>query len=325
MSKESRVVSPDLRPLYPEIEPYRRFRLKVDELHELEVEESGNPEGEPVVFLHGGPGGGLDPVYRRFFDPAKWRIVLFSQRGSGGSTPHACLENNTTWHLVADIETIREHLALDAWHVFGGSWGSTLSLAYASKHPDRIKSLMLRGIFLLRENEIRWFYQFGTSEIYPDAWEGFLAPIPEDEREDLLAAYHRRLTCGDEAVELEAAKAWSVWEGSTSKLITSQKAVEESAVPRFARAFARIECHYFANKGFFENDGWLLDQVDVFRHIPAFIVQGRYDVVCPPRSAWDLHRAWPEAEFIVCPDSGHSVTEPGIRDVLIGITDRLVE
>ena len=324
MTKPSRELSKNLRPLYPEIEPFHEFRLKVDEIHELEVEESGNFAGEPVVFLHGGPGGGIESVYRRFFDPQKWRIVVFSQRGSGNSTPHACLENNTTWDLVEDIEKIRKHLDIEAWHVFGGSWGSTLSLAYASQYPSSIKSLILRGIFLLREQEIRWFYQFGTSELFPDAWEGFLRPIPEDERNDLLGAYHKRLTCGDDETELEAAKAWSIWEGTTSKLLVSPEKVEESADPHFARAFARIECHYFKNKGFFETDGWLLNQIDSFRHIPAYIVQGRYDVICPVRSAWDLHRAWPEAKLIMCPDSGHSVTEPGIRDALIEITDQIV-
>ena len=325
MTDHSRIESQELRSLYPPVEPYDTFRLKVDGIHEISVQQVGNPNGEPVVFLHGGPGGGIDPEYRRFFNPKKWRIVLFDQRGSGESTPHACLENNTTWDVVADIEKIKAHLDISKWHVFGGSWGSTLALAYASKHPTSISSLMLRGIFLLREQEIKWFYQFGASEMFPDAWEKYLAPIPQEERHDLLSAYHKRLTCGDDTIELEAAKAWSVWEGSTSKLLVDQEQVEKTADPHFARAFSRIENHYFTNKGFMEHDGWLLDQVDVFRHIPGYIVQGRYDVVCPPRSAWDLHRAWPEAEFIMCPDSGHSVTEPGIKDALLQITDHLVK
>jgi proline iminopeptidase len=325
MTCHSRLLSDSLRQLYPEIEPYQTFRLPVDDIHELYVEQAGNPEGEPVVFLHGGPGGGVEDIYRRYFNPQQWRIILFDQRGSGRSTPHACIENNTTWDLVADIERLREHLGVEKWHVCGGSWGSTLSLSYAAKHPDVCKSLILRGIFLLREREIRWFYQFGASEMFPDAWESFLAPIAPEERDDLVSAYHRRLTCGDEKIELEAAKAWSIWEGSTSKLLVDRQLVERTAEPHFARAFARIECHYFSNKGFFEHDGWLLDQVHRFRHIPSFIVQGRYDVVCPPRSAWDLHRAWPEAEWVVCPDSGHSMTEKGIADALLGITDRLVE
>tara|TARA_B100000683_G_scaffold271148_1_gene311632 strand:- start:545 stop:1522 length:978 start_codon:yes stop_codon:yes gene_type:complete len=325
MTAHSRILSDNLRTLYPSVEPFNTFRFKVDDLHELSVQQVGNPNGEPVIFLHGGPGGGIDPEYSRFFHPEKWHIILFDQRGAGESTPHACLENNTTWDLVSDIEKIREHLGIQKWHVFGGSWGSTLALAYASKHPESISSLILRGIFLLREREIKWFYQFGCSEMYPDAWEKYLAPIPVEERDDLMAAYHKRLTCGDEATELEAAKAWSIWEGSSSKLLVDQDLVEKTADPHFARAFSRIENHYFMNKGFLDYDGWLLDQVDVFRNIPGFIVQGRYDVVCPPRSAWDLHRAWPEAKLIICPDSGHSVTEPGITDALIRITDSLVD
>lgn len=322
--QHSRILSPTLKTLYPERSPYRTFRLQVSPIHELYVEESGNPHGKPVVFLHGGPGGGAQPVYRRYFDPARWRVVLFSQRGCGGSLPHACLEDNTTWHLVDDIERIRQALGIDTWHVFGGSWGVALGLAYASKHPAAIRSLVLRGVFLMRALEIRWFYQHGTSAIFPDAWERFIAPIPENEREDLLGAYHRRLTCGDEAIELEAARAWSVWEGSTARLLPDRRHIRNVASPNFARSIARIECHYFTNGCFLPHDGWLLEQVDTFRHIPGYIVQGQYDAICPPRSAWDLHRAWPEARYILCPDSGHSITEPGIVDALVGITDSLV-
>lgn len=314
-----------MRTLYPPIEPFRRYRLKVSDLHELYVEESGNPEGAPVVFLHGGPGGGSDPVHRRFFDPQRYHIVLFDQRGAGKSTPHACLEENTTWHLVEDIERIREHVGVERWHVFGGSWGSTLALTYAATHPERVLSLCLRGIFLLRESEVRWFYQEGANHLFPDAWERYLAPIPKEERDDLVAAYHRRLTCDDEATCLAVAQAWSVWEGSTSRLLIDEGLVARCAAPDFALALARIEAHYFVNRGFFEEDGWLLTQVDRFRHIPAVIVQGRYDVVCPMRSAWDLSRRWPEAELVVVPDAGHASSEPGIVDALVRATDRLVD
>jgi proline iminopeptidase len=308
--------------LYPPIEPNRTGRLKVSALHEIYWEESGNPHGRPVVFLHGGPGGGSDAKQRRFFDPAAYRIVLFDQRGCGRSTPHASLEENTTWDLVADIERLREHLGVDRWSVFGGSWGSTLALAYAQTHPARVLSLVLRGIFLLRKQEIDWFYQRGTSAIFPDAWEQYLAPIPESERGDLLHAFHRRLTSEDPAVRLAAARAWSVWEGSTSKLLPDADMIARFSTDHFAEAFARIECHYFVNRGFLSRDAQLLEDVDRIRHIPAVIVQGRYDIVCPMESAWALHRAWPEAEFTVVPDAGHSMHEPGITRALVAATDR---
>lgn len=308
--------------LYPEIEPYNTGRLRVSDLHEIYYEESGNPHGKPVVFLHGGPGGGTDAKHRRFFDPRAYRIVLFDQRGCGKSTPHASLVDNTTWHLVSDIEALRRHLGIERWQVFGGSWGSTLALAYAQRHPEMVTELVLRGIFLLREREIRWFYQEGASAIFPDAWEAYLQPIPEAERGDLLRAYHRRLTSDDPRVRAEAARAWSVWEGSTSKLFPDASLVARFGNESFADAFARIECHYFVNKGFFEVDGQLLRDVGRIRHIPAVIVQGRYDVVCPMESAWALHRAWPEAEFIVVPDAGHSAHEPGISRALVAATDR---
>jgi proline iminopeptidase len=308
--------------LYDSIEPYETGRLRVSSVHELYYEQCGNPEGQPVVFLHGGPGGGVIPDYRRFFNPAVYRIVLFDQRGSGQSTPHACLEENTTWDLVADIERLREHVGIDRWMVFGGSWGSTLSLAYAETHPHRTETLVLRGIFLCRPSEMRWFYQQGASEIFPDVWEEFLSPIPENERQDMLSAYHRRLTSEDESVRLDAARAWSVWEGSTSKLFPDQELIDHSGEAHFALALARIECHYFMNNCFFDTDNFLIENVQKIRHIPAVIVQGRYDVVCPITSAWDLHRAWPEAELKIIPDAGHSALEPGISSALVAATDR---
>ncbi|WP_437669980.1 prolyl aminopeptidase [Sorangium sp. So ce131] len=310
------------RTLYPEIEPYRAGRLRVSDLHEIYFEESGNPRGKPVVFVHGGPGGGTEPKQRRFFDPAAYRIVLFDQRGCGRSTPHACLEENTTWHLVSDMEALREHLGIERWQVFGGSWGSTLSLAYAEKHPDRVTELVLRGIFLLRKQELDWFYQRGAGAIFPDAWEEYLAHIPEAERGDLLGAYHRRLTSPDAEVQRRAARIWSVWEGRTSCLFVSQDLVAKTAAEDFALAFARIECHYFMNKGFFTTDTQLLDDVHHIRHIPTVIVHGRYDIVCPAESAWALHRAFPEADLRIVPDAGHSAMEPGILHELVEATDR---
>ena len=308
--------------LYPEIEPRRTGMLKVSDVHTLYWEESGNPDGKPVVFLHGGPGGGTDPKQRRFFDPSRYRIVLFDQRGCGKSTPHACLDDNTTWTLVADIERLREHLGIERWQVFGGSWGSTLALAYAQAHPARVTELVLRGIFLLRQKELRWFYQEGTSELFPDAWEDYLAPIPEAERGDLIAAYHARLTSEDAAVRQEAARAWSVWEARTSFLLPKPEHVTRSAGDAFSLAFARIECHYFVNRGFMTHEDQLLDDVEKIRHIPAVIVQGRYDVVCPATSAWALHRRWPEATLRIVDDAGHSGYEPGILAELVAATDR---
>ena len=308
--------------LYPKIEPYNQFDLKVSDLHTIHVEESGNINGKPVIFLHGGPGGGIEPVYRQYFDPEKWRIIVFDQRGCGQSTPHAELQENTTWDLIADIEKIRQHLEIDKWVVFGGSWGSTLSLSYAITHPDRCKALVLRGIFMIRKKEINWFYQDGTSNIYPDAWEHYLRPIPEDERHDLVAAYYKRLTSNDDSVRIEAAKAWSIWEASTNKLIQSEESIHAFEDAKVAEAFARIECHYFTNRGFFDTDEWLLENVYKIRHIPTVIVQGRYDVVCPMISAWELHRAFPEADFEIVQDAGHSMTEKGIAAKLVEYTDK---
>ncbi len=296
--------------------------LPVSSLHHLYFEESGNPQGQPVVVLHGGPGGGSQPAYRQYFDPAHWRIVQFDQRGCGHSLPHAELRENTTWDLVADIERLRSHLQIAQWVVFGGSWGSTLSLAYSQTHPDRCLGLMLRGIFMLRSTEISWFYQSGASYLFPDAWEAYLHPIPVAERHDLLTAYYRRLTSPDPQVRRAAARAWSIWEASTSKLLPDPGLVEKFGEDQFAAAFARIECHYFVNRGFLDTEDQLLKNVDRIRHLPAVIIQGRYDVVCPMITAWELHHAWPEAEFIVVPDAGHSMTEPGIQSALIDTSDR---
>jgi len=310
-----------LKILYDPIEPFDSGRLKVSPIHELYYEQCGNPNGKPVVFLHGGPGGGISPDYRRYFDPQVYRVVLFDQRGSGRSTPHASLEENTTWDLVADIERLREHLGINRWQVFGGSWGSTLALAYAETHPDRTTELVLRGIFLCRPKEISWFYQQGASAIFPDVWEEYLKVIPENERADMVNAYYRRLTSDDVAVRLEAARAWSIWEGSTSKLFFDPEMIEKFADAEFALAFARIECHYFMNNSFFPTDNYLIENVGGIRGIPSVIVQGRYDVVCPIMSAWELHRAWPEARLKIIPDAGHSISEPGIVDALIEATD----
>ena len=311
--------------LYPEIDPYNQFNLKVSNLHTIHIEESGNPNGKPVIFLHGGPGGGIEPIYRQYFDPEKWRIIIFDQRGCGKSTPHAELAENTTWELVDDIEKIREYLGIEKWVVFGGSWGSTLSLSYAITHPERCKALVLRGIFMIRNKEIDWFYQEGASNIYPDAWEQYVKPIPEDERHDMVAAYYKRLTSKDESVRLEAAKAWSIWEASTSKLIQSDDYLHQFEDAKVAEAFARIECHYFTHGGFFKSENWLLENVDKIRHIPTVIVQGRYDVVCPMVSAWELHRAFPEADFKIVQDAGHSMTEKGIAAKLVEYTDKFVD
>jgi proline iminopeptidase len=314
-----------MRELYPPRQPYNEGELKVSDLHTIHFEESGNPEGKPIVLLHGGPGGGCPPFYRQYFDPEKWRLVMFDQRGCGQSKPHAELQENTTWDLVNDIEKLREYLNIHQWVVFGGSWGSTLSLAYSQTHPDRCKGLILRGIFMLRQKEIRWFYQEGASYIFPDAWEEYVKPIPINERDDLLTAYYQRLTSPDAQIRLEAARAWSIWEGSTSRLFPDLDLKQRFGIDAFAEAFARIECHYFINKGFIDPEDKLLLNIDRIRKIPAVIVQGRYDVVCPMMSAWELHRAWPEAEFIVVADAGHSMSEPGIRTCLMEATDKFAD
>ncbi len=312
----------DKRTLYPEIEPYRTGRLSVTPVHDLYFEESGNPKGKPVVFLHGGPGGGTEPKHRRYFDPSAYRIILFDQRGCGRSTPFASLEDNTTWDIVRDIEKLREHLGVERWQVFGGSWGSTLALAYAETHPAHVTELVLRGIFLLRPEEIRWFYQDGASWIFPDAWEAFRDHIPEAERGDMLRAYYKRLTAPDLGVQRAAAKVWSVWEGRTSCLVPNADLIARTAGDEFALAFARIEAHYFVNDGWLANERALLANVHQIRKIPGVIVQGRYDVVCPAKSAWELHAAWPESVLHIVPDAGHAASEPGIVHELVSATDR---
>ena len=312
-----------LRTLYDEVEPYDSGYIRVSPVHELYYEQCGNPNGKPVVFLHGGPGAGLIPDYRRFFHPETYRVVLFEQRGAGRSKPYASLDDNTTWHLVRDIELIREQFGIDKWLVFGGSWGSTLALAYAEAHPERVHGLVLRGIFLCRPKEIRWFYEDnqGASAIFPETWEQYVRIIPEAERGDMIGAYYRRLTSDDAAARLEAAQAWSIWEASALKLLPDQKMIDNFAEPEKAIALARIECHYFVNNSFFDTDNYLIEQVDRIRHIPAVIVHGRYDMVCPFMNAWDLHRAWPEAKLEIIPNAGHAATEPGIADALIRATD----
>jgi proline iminopeptidase len=321
MAPESQDRSPRARRgLYPEIEPYAQGWLDVGDGHRVYWERCGNPEGKPAVFLHGGPGAGCGPSHRRLFDPRRYDVLLFDQRGCGRSEPRASVEANTTWHLVADIERLRAMIGVERWLVFGGSWGSSLALAYAESHPERVTEIVLRGIFTLRAFEIHWYYQSGASLIYPDKWERFLAPIPTAERDDLVMAYHRRLNHPDRAVQLEAARAWSLWEGETVTLLPNAELSGHHAEAEFARAFARIENHYFVNKGFMD-EGQLLRDVSGLRHIPAVIVQGRYDMACPTVTAWDLHRAWPEAAFHLVEGAGHVYDEPGILDRLIEATD----
>jgi proline iminopeptidase len=313
-----------MRELYPEIEPYRTQRIAVDGTHTLRVEECGNLDGLPVIFLHGGPGAGLAPYHRRFFDPARYRIVLFDQRGAGQSTPFADLTDNTTWHLVADIETIREQLGIERWVVFGGSWGSTLGLAYAQTHPQHVLGLVLRGIFLCRPEEIRWFYEEGgASWILPEKWQRYAAAIPENERGDMMEAYWRRLTDDDEAVRVAAAVAWGAWEGGALTLAESPDTEASFAAPSVAVSLARIEAHYFRHGAWLEH-GQLLRDIDKIRHIPATIIHGRYDIICPVKNACDLAAAWPEAELDIVL-AGHAASEPAIVDQLVQATDRLAD
>nr|WP_274636827.1 prolyl aminopeptidase [Microbacterium bovistercoris] len=315
--------------LYPEIEPYDSGMLLVGDGNRVAWEVSGNPEGKPVVFLHGGPGGGTAPWHRQFFDPERYRIVLLDQRGCGSSTPHASepdadLRHNTTWHLVADLELLRKNLGIDRWQVFGGSWGSTLALAYAQAHPEAVSELVLRGVFTLRRHELEWFYEGGASVLFPDLWEDFIAPIPLLERSRMIEAYHRRLCDPDPAVHVPAAVAWSRWEASTVSLLPDPGRVAEAVEPEHAVAFARIENHYFLNGGWLR-EGQLIDDAARLRGIPAVIVQGRYDVCTPAMTAWDLHRAWSEAELVIVPDAGHSAGEPGIARALRAATDRFAD
>jgi proline iminopeptidase len=310
------------RGLYVETEPFATGWLSTGSAHELYYEECGSKDGKPVVVLHGGPGGAINPTMRRFFDPARWRVALFDQRGCGRSRPNASLDDNTTWDLVEDIERLRRHLGIEKWVVFGGSWGSTLALAYAIRHPERVAGLILRGVFLLTQRELDWFYQDGASMLFPDAWARFLAPIPAEERHDLMAAYHRRLINPDRRVQAQAAAAWSQWEGDTLSLRGPQARPAKFSEVDFAIAFARIECHFFTNKGFFDEDGWLLKNIAAIRGIPGWIVQGRFDVVTPLESAWTLKHAWPEAHFDIIWDAGHASTEPGIVDALVRATEQ---
>ena len=309
--------------LFPSIEPYESGYIKKG-IHEIYYEQCGNPKGKPAIFLHGGPGGGCGTLSRRFFNPKKYRIILFDQRGCGRSKPHTCLEDNSTWHLIEDIETIRRKLKIDKWLVFGGSWGSTLAIAYAQKHPKNVSQMILRGIFMLRQKELQWFYQYGASEMYPEAWQGFLKEIPENERDNLIEAYRKIFYGNDEKKKLSAAKAWSKWEASCSFINYNPDAVKESINAEFALAFALIENHYFVNKGFLENENQLLDNVDIIRNIPTIIIQGRYDVVCPPTTAYELHSKWPESELVIAPFSGHSAFEKEITHELIKATNKFI-
>lgn len=308
--------------LFPEIEPSKKYWFRVSDLHELYVEECGNPDGQPVVFLHGGPGAGFSAFHRRLFDPKHFRIILFDQRGAGQSRPHAELRENTTWDLVSDIEKLRQHLGVKKWLVFGGSWGSTLALAYSQTHPESVSHLVLRGIFLCRPEEIEWFYQKGAHWIFPDVWERYLEPIPPAERGDLVQAFYKRLTSDNAGIRMAAAKAWSGWEGGTVHLLPDPKTFNKFTGDQMAVALARIECHYFVNGCWFEHPDQLLRNVGRIRHIPAVIVHGRYDVVCPVKNAFDLHAVWPEAKFEVIADAGHAVNEPGIMHALMASVER---
>ncbi|EKO36135.1 prolyl aminopeptidase [SAR86 cluster bacterium SAR86E] len=311
----------DYLKLFPPIEPYETNFISVDG-HEIYFEQCGNPEGKPAVFLHGGPGGGGSTSVRRFFDPDIYRIIVFDQRGCGRSKPHACLEKNTTWDLVSDIELIRERLQIKQWLVFGGSWGSTLALAYAQSHPDAVSEMILRGIFMLRKKELDWFYQDGASNIFPDAWEKFIEPIEKSKRDDLISAYYEIFNGKDEEKKIEAAIAWSRWEGSTVNLSYNPEMVDSFSEPEFALAFALIENHYFINKGFLSHEQQLIDNINIIRNIPATIIQGRYDVCTPISTAWELHKNWPEAELIITPFSGHSAFEKEITHELILATNK---
>ena len=309
--------------LFPAIEPYDTGFLKKGK-HKIYYEQCGNPKGKPAIFLHGGPGGGCGSLSRRFFNPKKYRVILFDQRGCGRSKPHTFLEDNTTWHLIEDIESIREILDIKKWLVFGGSWGSTLAIAYAQKHPKNVSQLVLRGIFMLRQKELQWFYQYGASEMYPEAWQGFLKEIPENERDNLIEAYRKIFYGDDEEKKLSAAKAWSKWEASCSFINYNPDAVKDSLNAEFALAFALIENHYFVNKGFLDNENQLLENIDIIRNIPAVIIQGRYDVVCPPTTAYELHSKWPESELVITPFSGHSAFEKEITHELIKATNKFI-
>ena len=313
-----------MRKLYPEIRPYVQHSLAVDPPHILYVEESGTPSGLPVLFVHGGPGAGTESYHRRFFDPDRYRIILYDQRGCGHSTPHAELDGNTTQSLVADMERIREQLGIERWVIFGGSWGSTLALVYAETHPERVIALILRGIFLCRPHEIHWFYQEGANRLFPEPWQDYLSPIPPPERADMVKAYYRRLTGSDEVARMAAAKSWALWEGRAATLQPREAVLNHFGDPFTALSLARIECHYFVNDSFLEPDQILRD-TSRLAEIPGHIVHGRYDVVCPVENAWELHLAWPRAQLEIIPDAGHSATEPGITDALVRAADAVAE
>ena len=308
--------------LYPEIKPYARHELPVGDGHVLYVDESGSPDGLPVVFIHGGPGAGCDSSSRRFFDPTLYRIVTFDQRGCGRSTPHASLEHNSAQHLIADMQLIRAHLGIDKWVLFGGSWGSTLALAYAQTHPECVLGLLLRGIFLCRPQDFSWFYQEGASRLFPDYWQDYLSPIPVAERHNLMAAYYKRLTGADQIAQMHAAKAWSIWEGRTATLRPNTQVVERFADPQRALSIARIECHYFVNEAFLEPDQLIRDMPKI-AHLPGVIVHGRYDVICPLDNAWAIHQAWPNSELQIIRDAGHAAAELGIIDALVRAADEM--
>jgi proline iminopeptidase len=309
---------------YPEIKPYATHKLRVDSIHSLYIEESGEPEGIPILFLHGGPGAGCEPNHRRFFDPNKYRIILFDQRGCGHSTPHAELRGNTTSNIVSDIEMIREHLGVNGWILFGGSWGSTLALVYAETHPNRVLGLVLRGIFLCREKEIKWFYQQGADRVFPDYWQDYISIIPESERSDMVQAYHKRLTGSDELARMAAAKSWSMWEARTATLLPNKKLLQHFCNPHVALSLACIESHYFTNNAFLQPNQ-LLENAHRLSDIPGVIIQGRYDLICPMESAWELQQAWPSSDLKIIDNAGHAASEPGITKALVQATDYFAE
>ena len=310
--------------LYPAIQPDKTWHFPVSDIHHLYIEESGNPDGVPVVFLHGGPGGNCEPGHRRFFNPEEYRIILFDQRGCGKSKPHASLEQNTTWDLVEDLEKIRNYLEIESWVVFGGSWGSTLGLIYAQTYPERVRGLILRGIFLAREQDVRWLFQGGAARIFPEAWEHYLEPVPEDERGDMIVAYYKRLTSQNEIVRMGAAKAWSIWEGTTATLMPDKNVIEHFSDPHIALSIARIECHYFINHSFI-SPGQILDNIDKLENIPGFIVHGRYDVICPVDQAVLLSQHWENSKLSIIDNAGHAVTEKGISEALVNSCNQMLE
>ncbi len=313
-----------MKDLYPDIEPFHHWRLDVDAVHSLYVEECGRRSGIPVLFLHGGPGAGCEPYHRRFFDPERYHIILFDQRGSGHSTPHASLADNTTWHLVEDMEKLRRRMGLEKWLLFGGSWGSTLALAYAQTYPERVSGLILRGVFLCRPKEVRWFYQEGASRLFPDFWQDFIAPVAPDQRQDMVSAYYQILTGDDELRRMAAAKAWSVWEGRTATLLHDEAVEQHFAQPHVALSMARIECHYFMNNAFLQPEQ-LLQDAHKLAGIPGIIVHGRYDVICPLENAWELHQRWPDSRLQIIADAGHSAAEPATRVALVEATDQFAD